>query len=356
MEQKVQTKPKKKLSGKQKYDMITETAFACLQIVALFVLYFLVKDVIKVRKELMELNPSYPFPKVSDLSKSVVILLFVLVFKTTFESFFVHIGPKIMKDKYKNPQTVADQEMAKILPGKIARHFYKITMYTILTITQYFILKDQDYFPKSLLGHGEMKNMFKYGYPNSYYQPRSKAFDWFYLTALAVSITDLFSLLSLYGTQSDFKNMLLHHTCTVSLIVFSYLTNYSAIGSIVYFIHNISDIPNHFTKLFLRINVPEIYCNVAGITFMLGFIYFRMYVFIDVIYTIYFYINWKWGWVTFSLTLFLVFLLIMDINWTMILVYKFIKLLGHEKITDNVDFAAEDKKDKLPQDKNKKEN
>ena len=46
----------------------------------------------------------------------------------------------------------------------------------------------------------------------------------------------------------------------------------------------------------------------------------------------------------------------MNLNWIMLLVYKFIKLLGHEKITDNVDFSAEEKKDKLVEDDGKKKN
>ena len=341
---------KKKLSGKQKYDLITETASAILQVIAMVIIYFLIKGVIKLRADLIQLNPSYTMPQITDLKITIFFLGIIFPFKIVFESFFIHIGPKIMMEKYQHPKNREDEEMAKMLPGKIARHFYKIFMYFVSVVVSFFILKDYDYFPKCLGGHGDLKNMYAPGYPNAYYIKRTKTFDYFYLSSLASTIIDFFSLISVYGKQSDFKNMLLHHTCTVSLILGSYLTNYSNVGSIVLFVHNISDLPNHVTKLFLRIKVPKVFCNVAGIIFMLSFIYFRIYVFSQIIYTIYFYITWKWGWVTFSMEILLVFLLIMNINWTSILVYKFIGLLRNIEITDNVDFNLDfNKTDKKSQ-------
>lgn len=342
MEQKtkeVEKKEKKKLTGKQKYDMVTETAFGCLQVVALVFLFFVIKNLIAWRKNLINLNPSYPFPQVKDLYKSIIILLPILAFKGTFESFFVHIVPKLLKEQYKHPKNEADRQLAEILPAKVARHFYKIAVYTGMSIYAFIVLKDLDYFPKSLLGHGEMKNMFKAGYPNAYYRERSSAFDYFYLISLAFALSDCFSLISTYGTQNDFKNMLLHHTCEVSLIIFSYLTNYSNIGSLVLITHNISDIPNHFTKIILRADVPGIVTDLSGVAFILGFLYFRMYVFGEVIYTGWFYVNWKWTSIEWALEIFMVFLYIMNTNWTCILLFKFVKLLFKGEVQDNVQYT-----------------
>ena len=338
---------KKKLSGKQKYDRILDIIFAILQVVAIVIIYFLIKGVIKLRENLMQLNPSYQMPQITDLKITIIFLGIIFPFKIVFESFFIHIGSKIMLDKYQNPKTKEDEEMAKILPGKIARHFYKIFMYLIFVVAAFFILRDYDYFPKYLGGHGQLKNMYLPGYPNAYYIKRTKEFNYLYLSSLATAIIDFFSLISVYGKQSDFKNMLLHHTCTVSLILSSYLTNYSNAGSIVLFVHNISDLPNHITKLFLKIKVPKIFCNIAGILFMLSFIYFRIFAFSQVIFTIYYYVTWKWSWVTYSIEILLLFLLIMNINWTSILIYKFIGLLRNIEITDNVEIKLDsNKKDK----------
>lgn len=358
MEQKpkeMEKKEKKKLTGKQKYDMVTETAFGCLQVVALVFLFFVIKNLINWRKELIKLNPSYPFPQLKDLYKSIIILLPILAFKGTLESFFVHIVPKLLKENYKHPTNEKDKQEAEILPPKIARHFYKIAVYTGMSIYAFIVLKDLDYFPKSLLGHGEMKNMFKAGYPNAYYRERSSAFDYLYLISLSFALSDCFSLISTYGTQNDFKNMLLHHTCEVSLIIFSYLTNYSNIGSLVLFTHNISDIPNHLTKIFLRTEVPQIVTTISGVFFILGFLYFRMYVFGEVIYTGWFYVSWKWTSIEWALEIFMVFLYIMNTNWTFILLFKFVKLMLHGEVQDNVQYVLKtgDSKDKS---KEKKKN
>lgn len=349
---KVAPKVKRKFTGRDLFVTFTEGFYAALNVVTLFVLVFLTRDAIKVRKELLEGKPpSYPFPTFFSLFYALGIFIFLMLFKYTFELFCTHFTPKIMAEKYRNPKNHADYETSLIVPGKLARHIYKITMYIFLTIFGFYVLKDRNYFPKNLLGHGEMKNMFLPGYPDSYFQPRTKSFDFFYLTSLAVSVSDLLFLIKQYGKQSDFFNMLLHHICTVSLIFFSYIINYSSIGAIVLFIHNLSDLPNHVTKFLLRTDAPEIFINISGISFLLGFLYFRIYVFFGVISTIYNYITWTWSWVTFSLNLFLIFLYIMDAVWTMILLFKFVKLLFHEKITDNVTYSTEEAKNEKEDDK-----
>ena len=183
-----------------------------------------------------------------------------------------------------------------------------------------------------------MPNMFLKGYPTSYYHYKPKFFDLHYIICLSYFSSDLIYLLFIYERQNDFFTMILHHICTISLIIFSYITNYSNIGSIVLLLHNASDIFVHFTRILIQTDCHEIFKDVSGVFLVFFFIYVRIYVFGDVIYTIWHYITWDWGWVTFSLWGFLTFLYLMHVNWSIMLLHKMTILALGIKITDNVDY------------------
>ena len=183
-----------------------------------------------------------------------------------------------------------------------------------------------------------MPNMFLKGYPNSYYHIKPKLFDLHYIICLSYFSSDLIYLLFIYERQNDFFTMILHHICTISLIIFSFITNYSNIGSIVLILHNASDIFVHFTRILIQTDCHEIFKDTSGVFLVFFFIYTRIYVFGDVIYTIWHYITWDWGWVTFSLWAFLTFLYLMHINWSLMLLHKMIILILGIQITDNVNY------------------
>ncbi len=139
--------------------------------------------------------------------------------------------------------------------------------------------------------------------------------------------------------QSDFIIMILHHICTISLIIFSFITNYSNIGSLVIFCHMQSDILVHITRFLVQTDNSIILIGFVGILFLLNYSYMRQYVFAEMIYTIYKYITWKWGLITTTLTLFLVILYIMHIRWTSILLIKTYELFTSKKdVTDDVNY------------------
>ena len=76
------------------------------------------------------------------------------------------------------------------------------------------------------------------------------------MLCLSYFANDFFWLLR-EDKQTDFINMLLHHICTISLIVFSHLVNYSNVGSIVLILHMESDIFVHSTRFLLQTDFPE---------------------------------------------------------------------------------------------------
>jgi hypothetical protein len=329
---------------KQKYDFVWNIVFGILFFPTILGIYFLLRDTSKFRKDLKMKNPSYKFPELSDLKLVLLILPIIIVLKVILESSFMHITEKIMKSKYKNPNDEKNFILGKIYKRKLASHIFKGSFYLFMTLFAYFILDQVDYFPKTLLGHGYMPNMFLKGYPNSFYHYKPKYFDLHYIICLSYFSCDLIWLLFVYEKQSDFFNMLLHHICTISLIIFSYMTNYSNIGSIVLILHNATDVVIHFIRLLLQTDCNETIKDIFGLFVTLFFLYLRLYVFGDAIYTIWHYITWDWGWVTFCLWGFLTFLYIMHVNWSIMMVQKILVVLIGIKLSDTFNYDDSVKK------------
>jgi len=283
-------------------------------------------------------NMNYNWPKLSDLIPSLFILPLIMAYKTTIEYLSRGFVESCLAKKYKQPKNEELKKLGNIYRHKLARHIYKITFYVGITIFGYYVLHKLPYFPKSMLGSGWMPNMFLKGFPDSYFHERTPLFNLYYNISLAYFVND-FIFLFIMERQSDFINMILHHICTISLIIFSFITNYSNIGSLVIFCHMESDILLHATRFLLQTDKNIKITGFVGITFTINFVYMRQFVFGEMIYTIYKYITWKWGLITTTLTLFLVILYIMHLRWSYILLSKTAELLvTKKKIVDDINY------------------
>ena len=307
-------------------------------IVSIILIVFSCFTITDFNDNIKKYNLNYPWPKLSDLILSLFILPLVMAFKTIIEYLSKGLVESCLAMKYKKPKNEEMKKLAAIYRHKLPRHVYKITFYTLFTIFGYYVLHDLPYFPKSMLGHGYMPNMFLKGFPDSYFHEKTPLFNLYYNISLAYFLNDFIFLFKM-ERQSDFINMLLHHICTISLIIFSYVTNYSNIGSLVIFCHMQSDILLHLTRFLLQTDKHIAFVGFIGITFTLNFYYMRQYVFGDMIYTIYKYITWKWGIITTTLWLFLIILYIMHLRWSYILLSKTIELLKTKKrIVDDINY------------------
>ena len=283
-------------------------------------------------------NLEYPWPKVSDLFPSLCILPIVIIFKITIEKLSKNFVENCLAKKYKQPKNEKMEKLANIYRHKLARHVYKVVFYTGITIFGYFVLGNLPYFPKWMGGRGFTPAMFLPGFPQSYFHEKPPLFNFYYNLSLAYFVCD-FIFLFISERQSDFINMLLHHICTISLIIFSFITNYSNIGSLVIFCHMESDILLHATRFLLQTDQSILLITIVGVIFVSNFVYMRQFVFGEMIYTIYKYITWKWGIITYMLWLFLVILYIMHIRWSWILLYKTSELVCDKKrISDDINY------------------
>lgn len=96
---------------------------------------------------------------------------------------------------------------------------------------------------------------------------------------------DSFMTLVLNEPRKDFGEMFLHHFLTICLIVFSYVSNYIRIGSLVMFVHDLAELPAGYTKFFVDLKGHSSII-LGGVTWlMITWFYTRCYVFPkDIIY------------------------------------------------------------------------
>ncbi len=285
--------------------------------------------------DLVEKNPSYNFPKLSDLTIALYAVAVLITLKITVEKLARPLSERIISKKYTNPEDEASFSLGKVYIKKLSTNIFKLISYTIMVICGFLILSQLDYFPTSLGGKGQLMNMFSPGYPDAFYHWKPAYFDIYYLTALGFCLTDLIWLVFIYELQSDFILMLLHHVCTISLISFSYLTNWSNIGCIVLFLHDIGDIFVYLTRIVINTDLKSWVKISTAVGLIIVYIYTRIYVFSNVILSILRGAGtWGFDWPTTSLTVFLCFLLTMHINWVYLILKRISMALFEKKIED----------------------
>lgn len=327
---------------KDKYDSLLIQVYIGSLILTAIGIFYLGKNIGEFRKRLIPLNPQYEFSKLSDFKTFLLLLPLISLFKYNIQKTLIKFCEKIMKDSFRHPKTEENRILAKKYRIKLPMHVYKCFMYFSLTIFGYYVLKDLNFFPKTLLGHGWLPNMFINGYPKSYFFYKPPLFDFYYQLCLAYFTSDLIWLLFINERQTDFVEMLLHHSCTISLIVFSHLTHYSNVGSIILFLHIESDIFVHLTRILLQTDVPKLIKNISAVILSFNFIYTRIFVLGEIIYVLYHYVTWK-GIVDWFLLILLVIIYFMHINWTIMLIQKLTEMAYGKNLTDNSGFKIKKK-------------
>jgi len=335
---------KKIMTAKEKYDNIWNQFFYACFGLTLVGIFYMVKGVNNFRNKLISLNPSYEFSKYSDFIICIPLALIINMTQHYMPKLLKNFIEKVMKKAYRFPKNEKDRQLGEKYRIRLPIHVFKGSMYIFFTLFGYYVLKDINYFPKSLLGKGWLPNMFIKGYPDSFYLEKPPYFDFYYMFCLSFFISDLIGLFR-EDKQTDFINMLLHHVCTISLIVFSHLVHYSNVGSIVLFLHMESDVFVHVTRFFLQTDAPEIIKDVSGLFLVFNFIYTRTYVLGDIIYVLYMYVTWK-GVIDWFLLIFLTLIFIMNFNWALMLLQKMFALFMGTKLNDTRDFKVNSNKEK----------
>lgn len=227
----------------------------------------------------------YRIPQISDLWTSLYILPFLILTKMVFEYSTQDLLYPLLEKKYLNPNDSENYQLGLVYKKKTATGLFKLTYFIFSSIVGYYILRELKFMPKEIfIFDGDMKDIYSPGVPDYLFFPKHEYFDMYYLMGISYVLTDLIWLLFVYEAQTDFALMLLHHVLTISLIMFSYLTNLSSVGVVVLYLHDFSDVFCYFCRTTLNLEIPKVLRVIPAISLFLNWSYVRLYVFGKCIY------------------------------------------------------------------------
>lgn len=279
-------------------------------------------NVDQLMEPIIKLDTGKDFPSYKDLLPSLLYFAILVALHHLLVWMFADRVAKYLTPRYYQEN---DQVLIDIYKKKVCTGFFKFCCYLASSIFGYYILANLDYYPTSLYGQGEFKNLFIGGHKQYFFYTKPEHFDLYYNWNLAFALFDGWLLLT-HPLQSDFLFMTLHHLATYSLIVFSYITNWSGVGIIVYFIHYFGDVFSYIVRIVVHLNVPQSIPAISTLVFLIVFIYTRLYVYGDVVYQVYANID-RWTCIEHSLTSFLVILMTLNILWIVLITRKFVLFL-----------------------------
>ncbi len=206
--EKIQT-TKEHESLKKKYDNILSKLYYWSLLLVAIGIFYLGKGIGEFRNKVIPLNPEYKFSNFSDFKICIVFIPLISMFKYFFQKFIMKFCEKLMKESFLHPKTEKDKILAKKYRFKLPVYAYECTILFILIVSGYYVLKDLNFFPKSLGGHGWLPNMFINGYPKSFFFDKPPLFDFYYLFCLSYFVCDLIWIMFINERHIDFVDMLL---------------------------------------------------------------------------------------------------------------------------------------------------
>ena len=168
---------------------------------------------------------------------------------------------------------------------KIISNFFKMMFYTFTSVLGFYYLSNEKFFPTSLLGKGSLYYFYEQ-YPNSFFLHKPAFIDVIYHINFGYVLFDCYYLYT-QKMQSDFLLMLLHHIATISMVIISWVSNYTMIGSVIFYLHYVGDMFVYFVRLSLYIKTPDRLKVSLSVILVLVFIYTRIYVFGSLIYMLF---------------------------------------------------------------------
>lgn len=123
-------------------------------------------------------------------------------------------------------------------------YVFKGSYYSAMTVWAFSFLRKEPWMPTVLGGIGSTQFCWTDGFP---FQEIPAEIRRLYLTAIGYHLSEV-AMLLVETKAPDFWEMLLHHIITCSLMGFSYILNYIRLGSLVLFLHGLTDVPLYFSK------------------------------------------------------------------------------------------------------------
>ena len=254
------------------------------------------------------------------------------LFKLIIEKVSSHYADSLISEKYKKSDGGLTDE-GKIYSGKISSNIFKCLYNLFIAIFGYFVLNQLKYFPSELLGNGDMYRMFEDKFPYFYFHYKPKYFDFLYLINFSYYTADFIWLIWISEKTNDFVLIIIHHICTMVLIFFSFWTNNSNIGCLIFYLHSIGNVFIYLLRVFLYSRISSIIKALMTLILIVVLIYTRLFVFGKFIMLIWNYLN-PWSLATYVLWPQTVILYFLHVFWIFEILKKLLLLVKTNTVED----------------------
>ncbi|CDW85563.1 lag1 longevity assurance [Stylonychia lemnae] len=214
-------------------------------------------------------SPGCYYTNPNKLSLFVGVLFIQICIQFPVMSITRSIFMKILPDKFPVGSKIRE-EKAEV----IGERMYKLFIYSIATIGQFFILKQSKFLHVLLWGDQWDPEYF----PNYPCVKIPTMLDDLYVLKISFhSYETLYSIVFM-RKRRDFPEYILHHIITLGLVLFSYCTNQLSLGAVVMVTHDFTDCLVSVFKIFSDV-VGKTWQYVSVFSMILGWIYFRLWFF-----------------------------------------------------------------------------
>ena len=185
-------------------------------------------------------GPDFVFPKWHDLWITLVSALCIYVSKKVIIFVMQPVLFKLSKKVEKE-----SEELFRLKAGKSAIKFQSTFWHIFASVYAWIVLRNQTWLPWYLGGEGELIN----GFTNMPFQPIDQSVYVFGLITLGNPLEASLEHFFWKEKNPDFAEMALHHVVQLSLVSASVLGNCLNIGTMIAFLHDVSDIGIQLAKM-----------------------------------------------------------------------------------------------------------
>lgn len=291
--------------------------------------YLLYDDIENLKSETMAMvTNGFEFYSYQSMYVALIFCVFFIALHIAFRAIFSKYFQKILKTKYKEES----EEIQTAFVYKVVTNFYKFCFFTTATFIGFYTLYETEFFFDFRGGCQKFRDFYQKGAPYAYEMKNKEEMAFYYNFNLGFILFDIY-LLAIQHLQSDFLIMIVHHMATVSLVVFSFSSNHTAIGSMILLILYLGDVYSSFLRIVIYIDVPDYIPGTTAFIFLGVFVYTRMIIFPELIYSGYTY-SPRNGITSICLYGFLTVILLLSIVWMVMITKKLTNFCRTGKIED----------------------
>lgn len=274
-------------------------------------------------------NEKVSFGTYTDLIDSFYLFVLITGAHYLFRYLTVKVFAKILRKTYLD----SDEEIMTIYTNKVSTNSFKFFYFLLSTIIGYCVLKDTDFLSKNSLGNGDFLTFVSKGEEHVYGYDKPNGLKFYYNLNLAFVYFETLLLIT-QPLQSDFLIMVLHHLVTVSLIVFSWVSNNSAVGSFILLVLYYGDVHSTIVRVLIYLDINDLIPAFFTFVFLINFAYTRLYVFAEIVYILCFKLEVTYVSVVYFLNTFLILILLLSVLWQVMITKKFLIWLKTRRIED----------------------